>query len=69
MGKITDSFNRVQLLGIASILWSASTFVSGEYNSFEVFVIMRVALGVFTAACNPPAISLLRDYFPPAYRS
>ena len=30
---------------------------------------MRVALGVFSSAANPPAIGLIRDYFPPNYRS
>ena len=69
MGNITDKSNRVQLLGVAGILWSLSTYLSGSVDSFEVFVVMRVLLGVFTAACNPPAISLIRDYFPPSFRS
>jgi MFS family permease len=30
---------------------------------------MRVLLGVFTAACNPPALGLIRDYFPPNSRT
>lgn len=59
----------MRLIGIASILWSLTTFLSGEIDSFETFAIMRVLLGVFTAACIPPAVSLIRDYFPPAYRS
>lgn len=69
MGAITDTTNRVRLLGVASILWSLSTFTSGEVDSFEVFSSMRLCLGIFTAACIPPAVSLIRDYFPPAYRS
>jgi MFS family permease len=69
MGRITDNTNRVKLIGIASILWSLTTFLSGEIDSFETFAGMRVLLGVFTAACIPPAVSLIRDYFPPAYRS
>ena len=69
MGNITDNTNRVRLVGFASILWSMTTFASGYVDSFEVFSLMRVLLGVFTAACIPPAVSLIRDYFPPNYRS
>lgn len=69
MGLITDNTNRVRLLGIACILWSTTTLVSGEVDNFSVFVGMRVLLGVFSAAANPPAFSLIRDYFPPNYRS
>jgi sugar phosphate permease len=28
-----------------------------------------VSFGVFTSSCNPPALSLLRDYFPKNFRS
>ena len=69
MGNITDNTNRVRLVGCASILWSMTTFAAGYVDSFEVFSLMRVLLGVFTAACIPPAVSLIRDYFPPNYRS
>ena len=69
MGVITDNTNRVKLLGIAGILWSTTTLVAGEGDNFTVFVTMRVLLGVFSAAANPPAYSLIRDYFPPNYRS
>lgn len=57
------------MLGTASILWSLTTWVSGEVDSFEIFCIMRVLLGVFSAACNPPALGLIRDYFPPNSRT
>ena len=30
---------------------------------------MRVLFGVFSAACNPPALGLIRDYFPPNSRT
>jgi MFS family permease len=46
-----------------------STFASGEIENFGVFVALRVAFGIFTSSCNPPALSLLRDYFPKNYRS
>lgn len=43
--------------------------VSGATDSFLVFASMRTLLGIFSSAANPPAIGLLRDYFPPSFRS
>jgi MFS family permease len=57
------------MLGIGCLLWSACTFASGEVNNFAVFITLRILFGVFTSTCNPPALSLLRDYFPKNYRS
>ena len=69
MGTVTDKSNRVLLLGLACILWSSTTLVSGEIDSFGIFVVARVLLGVFTSACQAPALSLIRDFFPQNYRS
>ena len=56
-------------MGFACLGWSACTFLSGEIDNFWAFVGLRVAFGVFTSSCNPPALSLLRDYFPKNFRS
>ena len=69
MGQITDNTNRVKLLGTACILWSLTTYGSGAIDSFEAFCLLRVLLGIFSAACNPPALGLIRDYFPPQSRT
>ena len=69
MGVITDKVNRVRLLGIACILWSSTTLVDFVVDDFYIFTAMRVMLGIFSAAAIPPALSLIRDYFPPNYRS
>ena len=69
MGTVADKVNRVTLLGIGCVLWSSTTLISGEIDSFWVFVSARVLLGVFTASCQAPALSLIRDYFPPGRRS
>jgi MFS family permease len=69
MGTVADKVNRVTLLGIGCVLWSSTTLISGEVDSFWVFVGARVFLGVFTASCQAPALSLIRDYFPPNKRS
>ena len=70
MGTITDlSPSRVKQLGFACLACSGCTFLSGEIDNFWAFVGLRVAFGVFTSSCNPPALSLLRDYFPKNFRS
>lgn len=61
--------SRKGLLGLACILWSATTFGAGAVNSFGFFCLMRFALGGFESACNPASYSLIADYFPVAYRS
>jgi MFS family permease len=57
------------MLGIACILWSAMTALSGFANSLGVLIITRIFLGVFEAAGNPAAYSLIADYFHPDYRT
>ena len=44
-------------------------YAAGYFESFFVFVSMRVLQGVAMSVCNPAAYSLIRDYFPPEYRS
>ena len=70
-GKLADvdSLKRKDLLGVLSIVWSMTTVVSGSTDSFLVFASMRVLLGVFESANNPLAYSLIRDLFPPDFRS
>jgi MFS family permease len=51
MGTVADKVNRVTLLGIGCVLWSSTTLISGEVDSFWVFFGARVLLGVFTASC------------------
>jgi MFS family permease len=69
MGLATDNINRKWLLSIGCLLWSITTVVSGMTDRFSIFVAMRIALGIICSICNPAAYSLIRDYFPPAFRS
>lgn len=57
------------LLGIAAILWSACTGVSALATNFWLLLVPRFGLGIFESACNPPAYSLIADYFPPDMRT
>lgn len=44
------------------------TFLTGFAETFWVVVVCRIMLGVFQAACNPAAYSIMADYFPPSHR-
>lgn len=70
-GKLADiqRLNRKDLLGVLCIMWSMTTVVSGSTKSFLVFASMRIFLGILESANNPLAYSLIRDIFPPDYRS
>ena len=66
---MSDKVNRKVILGIGCIIWSGISILTGYINNFYVFVGLRVALGIACATCNPPAYSLIRDYFPPTRRA
>ena len=69
IGKLSDNVNRVLLIGIACIVYSGSTFIAGAVDNYQVFVAMRILLGLFSVAAFTPCVSLIRDYFPPNLRS
>lgn len=68
-GILSGKMSRKVLLGVACILWSATTFGAGAVPSFAFFCFMRFALGGFSSACNPASYALIADYFSPKYRS
>ena len=69
-GIITDKVrNRVRLFGLGCIFWSSTTLIAGNTDNFYVFALMRFLFGVGVSVANAPALSLIRDYFPPDYRS
>ena len=46
VGVATDTYSRKWLLSIGCILWSLVTIGTGYFDSFIVFALMRVLLGV-----------------------
>lgn len=68
-GVTADLVNRKWLIIIASILWSACTLISGLIPNFWIFLLMRIALGLFQAFMNPTAYSMIADFFPPERRT
>jgi len=68
-GIVSDNVNRKLIVVICGCAWSACTLVSGIFDSFTLFIIMRCLLGLFEAFMNPTAYSLIADYYPPSMRT
>ena len=66
---LSDKLNRKLMLGVACILWSSMTALSALSSGIGLLIVTRIFLGVFEAACNPPAYSLIADYFHPSHRA
>jgi MFS family permease len=46
-GVLSDKINRRILMGIACILWSTCTLLTGLINSFPILFVCRFGLGIF----------------------
>jgi len=67
-GILVDRTNRVHMLWIAMLAWSAIQALSATAGSFEVLLLIRIGLGVATAVTLPAVASLVGDLFPSAER-
>lgn len=68
-GFVSDNANRKVFSSCVCVLWSLTTLGTGLIDSFAMLYIFRFLLGVFEAAYNPSAYSLISDYFHPKYRT
>ncbi len=60
-----DRGNRRWLIFAGVTVWSIMTMLCGLAMTFPALFLARVGVGAGEAALNPPALSLLKDYFPP----
>eukprot|EP00161_Ancyromonas_sigmoides_P004886 TRINITY_DN1514_c0_g1_i2.p1 TRINITY_DN1514_c0_g1~~TRINITY_DN1514_c0_g1_i2.p1 ORF type:complete len:405 (-),score=94.76 TRINITY_DN1514_c0_g1_i2:543-1757(-) len=67
-GPLADKYNRKIILFAGLITWSAATFATGYAKHFWELLVLRIMLGVGQSLCNPPAFSILSDYFAPERR-
>ena len=63
-GHIVDRYNRRMIIGLASVLWAASTIVSGTATSIEHLFIGRAGVGIAESVIAPAAFSMIRDGVP-----
>lgn len=68
MGVLADRTNRVRLLWVGMLAWSAAQGLSAAAGSFQTLLLIRLALGAATAVAAPAVASLVGDLFPPAER-
>jgi len=60
-----DRGNRRWLIFGGVALWSVATLFCGLSMSYAALFAARVGVGAGEAALNPPALSMMKDYFPP----
>jgi predicted MFS family arabinose efflux permease len=69
IARLAERFNRVTIISIALVVWSALTALLGAAAGFTQLLLIRVGVGVGEAGCTPPAHSLISDYFAPQRRA
>jgi len=63
-GRLADRAPRVGTIVIVVLVWSLCSVLSGLATTFLMFFMVRIAIGAAGQLYNPPASSLLADYYP-----
>jgi len=69
IARLAERKNRVSIIAISMVVWSAFTVACGFAGSFVQLLAMRVGVGVGEAGCSPPSHSLVSDYYEPKRRA
>lgn len=69
IARWADRSSRKVIITLALTIWSAMTAACGLARNFAELALLRVLVGVGEAGGNPPAHSLIADYFPPSKRA
>ena len=64
-GRITDRYNRKNLMTAGIAGWSFMTMLCGAANQYWQLFLARMGVGVGEATLGPASNSALADYFPP----
>ena len=68
IARWADRGNRVAIITVTTVLWSAAVALCGMAGSFWQLLLIRIGVAVGEAGCTPPAHSLIADYFTRAER-
>lgn len=68
IGWLADKTNRVRVLSLACVVWSAATMACGMARSYPELAIARMTSGFGEAGGVPPSYAIISDYFPPGWR-
>lgn len=63
-GRLADTGRRTSIVALVVLAWAACSVLSGVATTFAIFFISRILLGAAGQLYNPPASSLLADYYP-----
>jgi len=69
IARLADRGDRVRIVGLSILAWSLFTAATGAAGGFIQLLLLRVGVGVGEAGCQPPAQSLIVDYYPPQRQS
>jgi len=64
LGRIADSCNRRNLIGVCIVIWSIFTSLCSAAKSYFSLFLVRIGVGIGEAGLGPSAYSLISDYFP-----
>ena len=64
IGRLSDSWNRRNVLALSLGFWSLMTVATGMARNFTQFICARLGVGGGTAGSYPPTLSMLGDLFP-----
>ena len=68
VGWLADRSNRVRVLSLACLVWSAATVACGFSSNYPQLAAARMSVGVGEAGGVPPSYAIVCDYFPPGMR-
>ncbi|WP_372734691.1 MFS transporter [Nocardioides sp.] len=68
-GRLADRGHRKTTIALVVVAWSLCSIMTGLATTFALFFVVRMLLGAAAQLHNPPASSLLADYFPSRSRS
>jgi MFS family permease len=69
IARIAERKNRVTIITLGVLVWSAFTAACGLAQNFVQLALLRFGVGIGEAACSPPSHSLISDYFEPKQRA
>lgn len=69
IARLAERGNRVNIISISIVIWSAFTALCGMANNFLMLILFRLGVGVGEAGLSPPAHSLISDYYEPKRRA
>ncbi|TNC33215.1 MFS transporter [Mumia zhuanghuii] len=67
-GRLADKGRRTWIVALVVLTWAMFSVASGLATTFAMFFVIRILLGAAGQLYNPPASSLLADYYPGSTR-